>query len=49
MFVKFMTAKKTEGLVSRTKNEYYQHYDYLKEYIGEDLTNENITTKDFQG
>jgi integrase/recombinase XerD len=49
MFVKFMTAKKIEGLAPRTINEYYQHDDYLKEYIGEDMTNENVTTEDFQG
>ena len=43
-----MTAKKKEGLAPRTITEDYQHYDYLKEYIGEDITNENFTIEDFQ-
>lgn len=43
MFVKFMTAKKTEGLAPRTIDEYYKHYDNLKEFLGEDMTNENVT------
>ena len=30
-----MTAKKTEGLASRTIDEYYNNYDYLKEFLGE--------------
>lgn len=49
MFVKFMTVKKTDGLAPRTIDEYYMHYDNLKEFLGEDMTNENITTEDFQG
>lgn len=49
MFIKFMTAKKTEGLAPRTIDEYYQHYDNLKEFLGEEMTNENVTTEDFQG
>ncbi|WP_100404238.1 tyrosine-type recombinase/integrase [Bacillus solitudinis] len=49
MFVKFMTAKQTEGLAPRTINEYYQHYDNLKDFLGQDMTNENITVEDFQG
>lgn len=49
MFDKFMTAKKTEGLASRTLDEYYNNYAYLKEFLGEEMTNENVTTEDFQG
>ncbi|WHY88202.1 phage integrase SAM-like domain-containing protein [Neobacillus novalis] len=49
MFNKFMIAKKTEGLAPRTIEEYYKHYDNLKEFLGEDMTNENVTTEDFQG
>jgi integrase/recombinase XerD len=49
MFHKFMTDKKTEGLASRTLDEYYNNYAYLKAFIGEEITNENVTTEDFQG
>ncbi|MGF6950974.1 integrase/recombinase XerD [Neobacillus sp. B4I6] len=49
MFHKFMAAKKTEGLASRTLDEYYNNYAYLKEFLGNDMTNENVTTEDFQG
>jgi integrase/recombinase XerD len=49
MFVKFMTAKKTEGLASRTIDEYYNNYAYLKQFLGEEMTNENVTPEDFQG
>lgn len=49
MFNKFMTAKKTEGLASRTIDEYYNNYAYLKVFLGEEMTNENVTTEDFQG
>ena len=49
MFDKFMTAKKTEGLAPRTLDEYYNNYAYLKAFLGEEMTNENVTTEDFQG
>ncbi|MFD4820870.1 tyrosine-type recombinase/integrase [Peribacillus butanolivorans] len=49
MFDKLMTAKKTEGLASRTIDEYYNNYAYLKEFLGEEMTNENVTMEDFQG
>jgi len=49
MFNKFMTAKKTEGLAPRTLAEYFNNYEFLKEYLGNDMTNENVTTEDFQG
>ncbi|MFS0637892.1 phage integrase SAM-like domain-containing protein [Mesobacillus foraminis] len=49
MFEKFMTAKKTEGLAPRTINEYYQHFENLKEFLGESMTNDNVTVEDFQG
>jgi integrase/recombinase XerD len=38
MFYKFMTAKKTEGLASRTLDEYYNNYGYLKQFFGNDMT-----------
>ncbi|WP_244933534.1 hypothetical protein [Neobacillus mesonae] len=49
MFEKFMTFKKTEALAPRTIREYYIHFDYLKEFLGNDLTNENVTLEDFRG
>lgn len=45
----FFALALKEGLAPRTITEDYQHYDYLKEYIGEDMTNENFTIEDFQG
>ncbi|WP_413299720.1 tyrosine-type recombinase/integrase [Bacillus sp. 1P10SD] len=49
MFGKFMTFKKTEALALRTINEYYIHFEYLKEFLGEDMTSENVTLEDFRG
>ncbi|ETI67255.1 tyrosine-type recombinase/integrase [Neobacillus vireti] len=49
MFDKFMTFKKTEALAPRTIREYYIHFDYLKEFLGNDLTNEIVTLEDFRG
>jgi integrase/recombinase XerD len=39
MFDKFMTAKKTEGLASRTIDEYYNNYANLKKFLGEEMMN----------
>ena len=33
MFYKFMTAKKTEGIASRTLDEYYNNYGYLAAFL----------------
>jgi integrase/recombinase XerD len=49
MFDKFMAFKKTEALAPRTLSEYYIHFVYLKGFLGEDMTNENITLEDFRG
>jgi hypothetical protein len=35
--------KKTEALAPRTSQEYYIHFDYLKEFLGDDITNESVT------
>jgi integrase/recombinase XerD len=43
-----MTIKKTEGLAPRTIEEYIIHFGYIKEFLGEDKTNTNITVEDFQ-
>jgi integrase/recombinase XerD len=48
MFYKFMTFKKTEALAPRTLSEYYIHFEYLKGFLGEDMTNESITLEDFR-
>ncbi|MFJ7729274.1 hypothetical protein ACIQXV_24515 [Neobacillus sp. NPDC097160] len=49
LFDKFMTFKKTEALAPRTINEYYIHFNYLKEFLGDDVTNETVTLEDFRG
>jgi integrase/recombinase XerD len=49
MFEKFMTFKKTEALAPRTISEYYIHFDYLKDLLGDDMTSENVTLEDFRG
>jgi integrase/recombinase XerD len=49
LFEKFMTVKKTEALAPRTLEEYYIHFRYLKDFLGEDMTNKNISLEDFQG
>ncbi|NMD69616.1 tyrosine-type recombinase/integrase [Bacillus sp. DNRA2] len=48
MFERFMLFKKTEGLASRTINDYYTNFDYFKEFIGEDLSVDVITTELFR-
>jgi integrase/recombinase XerD len=49
MFEKFMTFKKTEALAPRTISEYYIHFDYLKDFLGDDMTSESVTLEDFRG
>jgi integrase/recombinase XerD len=52
MFDRFMSFKKTEALASRTLADYYTNFEYFKEFIGEDLTVDEITTdlfRDFIG
>ncbi|MGG3468990.1 hypothetical protein ABES02_16095 [Neobacillus pocheonensis] len=45
MFNKFMTFKKTEGLAPRTIDEYYKHFDNIKEFLEENKKKKNITEK----
>jgi integrase/recombinase XerD len=49
MINKFMTAKKTEELAPRTLDDYYNNFANLKEFLGEEMTNENVTTEFFDG
>jgi integrase/recombinase XerD len=49
MFEKFMTFKKTEALSTRTISDYYNHFEYFKEYTGDDLTSGDITVDVFRG
>jgi integrase/recombinase XerD len=42
-----MTFKKTEDLAPRTFQEYYIHFAYLKEFLADNMTNENVTLEDF--
>src|SRR4051812_34108355 len=49
MFDEFMLVKKGEGLAKRTIDEYYQNYRYLKNYIGKELTADEMTTELFMG
>ncbi|NMD69592.1 tyrosine-type recombinase/integrase [Bacillus sp. DNRA2] len=49
MFDEFMLIKKGEGLARRTIDEYYINYRYLKEYIGREITAEEMTTELFVG
>lgn len=49
MFDEFMLMKKGEGLAKRTIEEYYVNYRYLMDYIGKELTAEEMTTELFVG
>lgn len=43
MFERFMLYKETEGLVKVTIRDYYIHFNYLKEYLGEETNQEDLT------
>ncbi|GAE24407.1 phage-related integrase/recombinase [Halalkalibacter wakoensis JCM 9140] len=49
MFERFMLFKETEGLTKRTLDDYYTHYNYLMDYIGEDLVAEQLNLDLFRG
>ncbi|MDE3838633.1 integrase [Bacillus methanolicus] len=49
MFEEFMLIKKGEGLARRTIAEYYENYKYFKNYVGRELSAEEMTTELFVG
>jgi integrase/recombinase XerD len=49
MFERFMSFKNSEGLAQRTIEEYGQHFQWLCEYFGKDLSKEEMTTPVFLG
>ncbi|MGG3561680.1 tyrosine-type recombinase/integrase [Neobacillus rhizosphaerae] len=48
MFQRFMWEKQSEGLAPRTVEEYYVHFQYLMDYLEEDLTREEMDYEPFQ-
>lgn len=49
MFEEFMLVKKGEGLAKRTISEHYTHFGYFKDYIGRELSADEMTTELFVG
>lgn len=49
MFERFMWFKNSEGLAPRTVEEYHQHFQWLCDYFGQDLSREEMTTEVFLG
>lgn len=49
MFEKFMWFKNSEGLASRIIEEYQFHFQWLCDYLGQDLSREEITLEVFFG
>jgi integrase/recombinase XerD len=47
MFERFMWFKQSEGLASRTIEEYRVHFQGLLVYLGQDLTREQMTLEVF--
>ncbi|WP_338447761.1 tyrosine-type recombinase/integrase [Niallia oryzisoli] len=48
MFDRFISFKQTEALAPRTINDYYTNFEYFKEFIGEDLSSDDITVDVFR-
>jgi integrase/recombinase XerD len=48
MFDRFMSFKKTEGLTKITIRDYYIHFNYLIDFLGRDLENDEITLDVFR-
>lgn len=49
MFDRFMAVKKTEGLSVRTISDYYNNFNYFKNYLEEDLAADEVTIDVFRG
>jgi integrase/recombinase XerD len=49
MFDEFILVKKGEGLAKRTISEHRKHYEYFMNYIGRELTADEMTTELFVG
>lgn len=49
LFERFMSVKKTEGLATRTIEDYFTNFSYFKNYLAEDLPAEEITIEVFRG
>ncbi|MEH7116954.1 tyrosine-type recombinase/integrase [Neobacillus vireti] len=49
MFERFMWFKQSEGLAPRTIEEYTIHFQWLMDYLGEDLSREQMTLDVFLG
>jgi integrase/recombinase XerD len=49
MFERFMTFKKTEALAPRTISDYYNHFEYFKEFTGDELSSDDMTLELFRG
>jgi integrase/recombinase XerD len=48
MFQRFMWEKQSQGLTARTIDEYYIHFQYLMDFLEEDLTREEMHYETFQ-
>ena len=48
LFEMFMNYKQTEGLAKPTIQQYYEHFHYLTDYSGGDLSNDKITLEFFR-
>lgn len=49
MFERFIWYKETEGLASRTIQDYYTHFSYLIDYLEGDLLHEEMDLEVFRG
>lgn len=47
MFERFMSFKNSEGLAPRTIEEYRQHFQWLCDFLGKDLSKKEMTTQVF--
>lgn len=43
MFERFISFKQTEGLQDRTLSDYFMHFTFFMDYVGKDITRDEIT------